>query len=130
MTQKKKNILAVVILLIFIAVLATLSGEPGVYFVTLTPFLLIVGYFLPSFIAGMRKKKNTNSVFILNLFLGWTLVGWVIALVWAVSKDNEPTTVPLQTGDVADIEKLAELKEKGIISEAEFEAKKKKILES
>jgi hypothetical protein len=38
-------------------------------------------YFLPSIIALARSKRNTLSIFILNFFLGWTLVGWVIALV-------------------------------------------------
>lgn len=35
---------------------------------------------------------------------------------------------PTQKGSLADLEKLAELKEKGIISEAEFQAKKQEIL--
>lgn len=40
-------------------------------------------YFLPAVIA--RKKHNANSVFVINLFLGWTLIGWVVALAMAVS---------------------------------------------
>lgn len=32
--------------------------------------------------------RNASGIFLLNLFLGWTLVGWVIALVWAVSNDK------------------------------------------
>lgn len=44
-------------------------------------------YFLPSLLANGSKKKNTASIFVLNLFLGWTLIGWVIALIWAVKKD-------------------------------------------
>ena len=45
-------------------------------------------YFLPSIIALARSKRNTLSIFFLNLFLGWTLVGWVVALVWAVKADD------------------------------------------
>ena len=48
-------------------------------------------YFLPSIIAS--KTEHESGVFILNLFLGWTLIGWVIALVWAVS---DKPVVPLQ----------------------------------
>ena len=49
-------------------------------------FLLIIFvYFLPS-IAG-SKKKNAGAIFILNLFLGWTFIGWIIALIWATMKD-------------------------------------------
>jgi len=48
---------------------------------------LVVGfiYFLPAYIG--RNKRNFNGILVLNLFLGWTVVGWVIALVWAVTKD-------------------------------------------
>jgi hypothetical protein len=49
-------------------------------------FITIAFYFLPSFAA--RKKKNFTAIFILNLFLGWTFVGWVIALVWAAKGDD------------------------------------------
>lgn len=42
-------------------------------------------YFLPTIIGN--RKRNANAIFVLNLFLGWTFIGWVIALVWAVSKD-------------------------------------------
>ena len=49
----------------------------------------IVFYFLPSLLANGSKKKNTASIFIINLFLGWTILGWVIALAWAVKKDDK-----------------------------------------
>ena len=39
-------------------------------------FGLAVLYFLPSIIA--RHKPNSGPVFIINLFLGWTLIGWVV----------------------------------------------------
>jgi hypothetical protein len=40
-------------------------------------------YFLPAFIAGMRGHQNAAAIFVLNLLLGWTFLGWVAALVWA-----------------------------------------------
>ena len=47
---------------------------------------LILGiYFLPDWIAQSRGHPNRGSIFILNLFLGWTFLGWVAALVWANS---------------------------------------------
>ena len=42
-------------------------------------------YFLPDWIAQSRGHPNRGSIFILNLFLGWTFLGWVAALVWANS---------------------------------------------
>lgn len=44
-------------------------------------------YFLPTIIAFARNKRDTTSILLLNLFLGWTAIGWVIALVWAVKAD-------------------------------------------
>ena len=50
--------------------------------------LLLLGpYFLPTIIACCRGKKNSAAIFLLNLLLGWTFIGWVVALVWAACKD-------------------------------------------
>ena len=46
-----------------------------------------VFYFLPSIIAAARSKRDLVSIFILNLLLGWTAIGWVVALVWAAKTD-------------------------------------------
>jgi hypothetical protein len=43
-------------------------------------------YFLPTIVAGARGHHNTGSIFILNLFLGWTFIGWIIALAIACSQ--------------------------------------------
>jgi hypothetical protein len=37
-------------------------------------------YFLPSIIAIPRKVPNIGSVVVVNFFLGWTFIGWVVAL--------------------------------------------------
>jgi hypothetical protein len=47
-------------------------------------------YFVPTIIAVARRRHNTLAIFILNFFLGWSLVGWVIALVWSVSSAMPP----------------------------------------
>jgi hypothetical protein len=43
-------------------------------------------YFLPSLIA--RDKKDFMGIFLVNFFLGWTLIGWVVALIWACAADR------------------------------------------
>jgi len=45
--------------------------------------VLTLGYFLPWAIAATRRKSNTLAIALLTLLLGWTLVGWIIALVMA-----------------------------------------------
>jgi hypothetical protein len=42
-------------------------------------------YFLPTIVASHRHHPNAIGIFILNLFLGWSVVGWVVSLVWAAS---------------------------------------------
>jgi len=44
-------------------------------------------YFLPAIIAFARGKRDAGAILVLNLFLGWTAIGWVIALVWALRQD-------------------------------------------
>ena len=40
-------------------------------------------YFIPTIIAW--DKQCGGGVAVLNIFLGWTFIGWVAALIWAVS---------------------------------------------
>jgi len=48
-------------------------------------------YFLPAFLA--RNKPNFTGVLLLNLLAGWTFIGWIIALVWALSGPSQAQTV-------------------------------------
>jgi hypothetical protein len=47
----------------------------------------LVMYFLPSLIALARNKRDLLGIFLLNFFLGWTMIGWVVALIWAAKHD-------------------------------------------
>jgi len=51
--------------------------------------LFIVGYMclypLPSLIAYLRGHRNFAGITCLNLLLGWTFIGWVVSLVWALT---------------------------------------------
>ena len=48
--------------------------------------LIFAFYFLPGLIASLRNHKNKLAIFLLNLLLGWTVLGWVVSLVWSVMK--------------------------------------------
>lgn len=58
--------------------------------------LLAMGlYFAPTIGAVLFKHRNVAAIGILNLFLGWTLLGWVAALVWAFTDNRKsPPTAP------------------------------------
>lgn len=51
-------------------------------------------YMLPTIEAKLRGHTNIASIALVNLFLGWTLLGWVVALVWAFKR---PETIPAST---------------------------------
>jgi hypothetical protein len=61
-----------------------LEGNSGVAIALILCFIAI--YFIPSILG--RNKKNFAAIFILNLLLGWTILGWVGALVWAVAYEK------------------------------------------
>ena len=48
--------------------------------------LIAALYFLPALVARRRRHHNTLAIFALNLLAGWTAVGWIIVLVWALTR--------------------------------------------
>lgn len=57
----------------------------GLMFFVLGPAL----YFLPSIEAALRKSEKGLPIGMLNLLLGWTLLGWVAAYIWALNSATE-----------------------------------------
>ena len=55
--------------------------------------LIICGllYFIPAIVG--RKKRNSSAIFWLNFVLGWTVLGWVAAFIWALTDDPLPVQV-------------------------------------
>jgi hypothetical protein len=54
------------------------------------PFLLVgfCIYFLPTIVAMARGKTNLTGILIVNLLFGWSVIGWIVALIWAVSTER------------------------------------------
>jgi len=55
--------------------------------------MVILVYFVPTAVAAAASHRSEQAIFILNLFFGWTLVGWLAALGWGVSApraDQQP----------------------------------------
>ena len=46
--------------------------------------------FLPTLVANSRRHPNTLPIFLVNLFFGWTFIGWVISLIWACTRPAAP----------------------------------------
>ncbi len=70
-------------------------GFTGFFFI----ILLILGiliYFIPSFIAMKKQHPQKVAILLLNIFLGWTFIGWVGALIWAVSNPQNVNTKKIE----------------------------------
>jgi hypothetical protein len=68
------------------------DGGGDVFLGFLLVVLLIALYFLPAIISASRgKHSNRSAILALNLLLGWTLIGWVVALVWALAQPPAAT---------------------------------------
>lgn len=47
-------------------------------------WLIVKLYFWPSNLAIARRHPHAQAIFVVNLLLGWTIWGWVVALIWAL----------------------------------------------
>jgi hypothetical protein len=107
----------------------------------------ILLYFLPTILAFSKKKSNKSVIFLVNFFLGWSVIGWIVSLIWALSSDNSQTVIVnnnptnLEEKNPANkesayneklnnLQKLKDLFDSGVLSEIEFEEQKSKILSS
>lgn len=101
--------------------------------------LCLIPYFLPTIIAMMRSHPGSGGIFVVNFFLGWTLLGWIVCLVWALSGNNQPYNTydnyppyPSQADSqdriIAQLNQLQKLRDEGALTEEEFNRQKASIL--
>jgi hypothetical protein len=74
------------------------SDSPHVLTMAIVLFVLcafsVTLWIMPGIIAAIRKHHNTGAIWIVTLLLGWTFIGWVVALVWSFTN---PAPAPTQT---------------------------------
>jgi hypothetical protein len=86
-------------------------------------------YFTPAFIA--RGKYKGQEVFWLNLLAGWTAIGWIGALYWAITMPRrapEPILPVARTTPADELTKLAQLHAAGQLTDEEFTRAKSRLL--
>ena len=60
--------------------------------------LAAAAYFIPSIVAGpVRHKHDAREIALMNLFLGWTVIVWVICLVRALQEDQTEEVKPTES---------------------------------
>ena len=149
--------------LILVQIMNQSLDEMPLWLIIINFFILIAAgcaYFAPSFIAFnlkiiddvLKGKKHRHRwlILLLNLFVGYTLIGWIILLIWSYRPGKIleiPVSITVAQTDIVNSEKplkkfpektpespedrlkkLADVKEKGLIDEDEFKSKKGEIL--
>lgn len=85
--------------------------------------------FLPYLIANIKSHPQETAIFVLNLLAGWTIIAWIIALVWAFAEPKRPVDAQQGCGSKADeLRKYKDLLDSGAISQEEFDLKKNQLL--
>jgi Superinfection immunity protein len=62
--------------------------QPMATLLSMIAAVFTLGYMAPWMVAAARGKSNHMAVFWLNLLLGWTVVGWIVAMVKAAAPHN------------------------------------------
>jgi hypothetical protein len=63
---------------------------------TMLAFLCGVAmYFMPAIIAHQRRHVSSGAIFLWNLFLGWSIIGWIVCFAWACTGDSRREIVIL-----------------------------------
>lgn len=114
-----------------------MAAEASTYMGIGTLVTAALFYFPPTIVAWVRKHPNRVSIFLLNLLLGWTVIGWVVALIWSAAAIRRVPSAGLEkaseiSGSGADdyqrLEQLADLKERGHLTQEEFDEEKRRVL--
>ena len=63
------------------------------------PYLVAVAvglgiYLVPTIVAARSNHPHAPAVILLNILLGWTLVGWVGSLIWIMVATSKPPAPP------------------------------------
>lgn len=83
---------------LFALIVVANGGGAGSFLLGFLGFLGGLIYFIPAFVAYEREHDNAAAILVLNLLLGWALIPWVIALIWAMSKSRAPEVVQQHVG--------------------------------
>lgn len=88
-------------------------------------------YILPMMIAFHRHHENYTSIFLINVLLGWTVIAWVVCLVWAFISKPVPVRRPQENSGPSryeELERISALKSSGALTAEEFDREKSRIL--
>lgn len=73
--------------------------------------LAVCLYMLPSIIAYKRYHNNGACIALVNLFFGWSVLGWLVALIWSLSANVQPEKKEIDNDEENITLSIKELKE-------------------
>jgi hypothetical protein len=72
------------------------DATAGLVLIVLLAIIGLAVYFLPSIIADRRRHHNRVPIILVNLFFGWTAIGWIAAFIWAFTSPAPNQVVVVQ----------------------------------
>lgn len=58
-------------------------------FIAIALVVLLVPYFIPTVVAISRDHPSKGGIIVVNVLLGWTILGWIVSLAWSLSGRQE-----------------------------------------
>ena len=112
------------------------SSEAGS--TALTLFVLAI-YFIPTIVAIFGRHRRWLMIGLVNLLFGWTVIGWFVALALLATRRADPRPIPApplpppaptpsRPTRTDELERLASLHDRGVLTDDEFAAEKAKVL--
>ncbi len=68
--------------------------------------VIVLIYFLPTVVALARGHLSALAIFFLDLFLGWTLIGWLVALIWSSTGNTTANLYRLRANAVGPVDSI------------------------
>ena len=75
--------------------------------------VVVLIYFLPTIVALGRGHLSALAIFFLDLFLGWTLIGWLVALIWSCTGNTAANFYRLQVNAVGPMDPIRPRRSRG-----------------
>jgi len=105
------------------------TTKPQVFWTMSIPAIgAVFLYTLPAYIACKKEHLNAGVIILVNLALGWTLIGYVLTFFWALSSNNQQVIIAPERTASEELKELANLLNSGAISQSEFDTLKSKIV--
>lgn len=92
---RQRLFIALIVVAVFIGIFMQAETAEQESMIVASAFILGI-YLIPYLVAVHRSHHQRGAIAVLNILLGWTLLGWIVALVWActATKDRPSRAAP------------------------------------